>query len=226
MVLMDGMARWSDSVGAALVFDTPAYHQPGFRVAVGHSLRDARQRAMDARRAMIDRATNAWRTMGRDQRTVCPTCDGTGEDPDGDGDCDACNGTGYLEDAARRAATSPGSGLAERHATPRDARRAAYDEYCTRIQNAWRTPSRDAAQPDMGTRPGEMPFRRVSPQQFATAYNRGTSPGPGSDNPEEIRRRAIEERDYQLQNAWRSPGADPRRADQIERQGEIWRGGR
>jgi hypothetical protein len=100
-----------------------------------------------------------------------------------------------------------------RHVTDaavRDARkaaRAAYDEYCSRISNAWRRPPRaawDAADPDLGSRPEEPP--------------------PPSDDDAQARRdRAWADYCDRISNAWR---ANPRAATAIERQGERWRGGR
>ena len=77
--------------------------------------------------------------------------------------------------------------------------------------DAWRTPSRDAAEPDLGSRPEEvMRMRR----------HLRTEP----DDDAQARRDAAwaQYRD-QLGNAWK---IDPRAATAIERRGEQWRGGR
>jgi hypothetical protein len=104
---------------------------------------------------------------------------------------------------------------------------AARDAMVERLGSAWRTPpaqsgaehhlSRDAAQPDMGTRPDEPDRERIYAERKAA-----------------------------LSNAWRTPGkppqdldvgpgvksfvekvgrADPGNAGRIERQGEAWRAG-
>jgi hypothetical protein len=96
----------------------------------------------------------------------------------------------------------------------RDAARAARDAWIKQTCEAWRTPSRDAAEPDLGSRPEEvMRMRR---------HLRGTE--------EEDDAAALREKSYaaykdRLSNAWRGR-TDPRAATAIERQGERWRGGR
>jgi hypothetical protein len=93
----------------------------------------------------------------------------------------------------------------------RDARaraNAAYDAMCARLTNAWRTPGRDA-DPDSD---GAARLRQH----------------PGADEVEAKRRAARQAYVDQLTNAWRTPTGqgDPGCATAIERQGEMWRGGR
>jgi hypothetical protein len=94
-----------------------------------------------------------------------------------------------------------------------DARReakAAYDEMCKRATEAWRTPVRDAAEPDAST---ELPKRHLGSEPDEDDAARA----------EKIRERTRAEYLDQLQNAWRT---NPQAATAIERQGERWRGGR
>ena len=144
----------------------------------------------------------------------------------------------------------------------RAAVRDARAEMIRRAENAWRTPpqrdvtaARDAAEPDLGTRPEELMMRR---HLFGAPGSRD----PGDDPAEtmrghlgELRERVQRERDRawnaykdRTSNAWKTGGAQPQpakvgpgpsgfiaavetpdpaaRARQIERQGERWRGGR
>jgi hypothetical protein len=98
-------------------------------------------------------------------------------------------------------------------AAVRDARRVAHDareEMIRRAQEAWRTPpnaSRDAAQPDS------------SPPEVTRRHLRGDD----LDNAQARRDAAWNSYKDQLGNAWRT---DSGRATAIERQAEMWRGGR
>ena len=109
----------------------------------------------------------------------------------------------------------------------RDAARAARDAWIKQTTEAWRTPARDFAQPDLGSRPEEV-MRRKPDDDGA--------PDPG--NVHAIERRRVTERGAEAQrerdlawtryrdnlaNAWKT---NPRAATAIERQGERWRGGR
>jgi hypothetical protein len=101
------------------------------------------------------------------------------------------------------------------------ARRAAYDEYVRRISDAWRNPTnpnkpsavegfspqyrRDGAEPDQGTRPGDLGLHRVTPEEFAAGYAR--RPTGTDQDPEVMRAAALRERDERLVNAWRSAAA-------------------
>jgi hypothetical protein len=81
-----------------------------------------------------------------------------------------------------------------------------------RLENAWRSPpARDAAEPDIGSPPGELirQHMRTDPDDDAQAR----------------RDRAYQDYTTRLSEAWKgaAPGAA---ASQIERQGERWRGGR
>jgi hypothetical protein len=165
--------------------------QPHFLRATDET--DARAAARDARDEMIRRAENAW----CDARRKKPPSD---DDDDGD------------DDGERRGADAQGIA---------DARQAAYDAYVRRLTNAWRTPTRDFAEPDTVTRPEDLARRhlRTDPDDDAQA------------------RRDAAYRNYttRLTEAWKNPPGvaraergrtDPRAASRIERQGEQWRGGR
>jgi hypothetical protein len=83
--------------------------------------------------------------------------------------------------------------------------RDAYDEYCSRISNAWRRPPRaawDAAEPDLGSRPEEL--RR----------HLRTEP----DDAEALRERAYRNYCDELSRAWQRGRTDPRAATAVERQ--------
>jgi hypothetical protein len=215
LVLMDSLQRSVFEHSrrlhtSGLALDT-RNHQPGYvypRVS-SPDIVDARQRAMDARREMIERNSNAWKSPIRD--AACPMC---GHDPDDDDDV---NGT---EDARRPTSLADATAM----------RRQAYDAMVKRGEQAWRM-GRDAAQPDQSSRPGELSsyLHPVSPEEFTRAFNRrstGVSAGPGGDQPD--KERAYRERVSALENAWRTPTgvANPSAATRVERQGEIWRGGR
>jgi hypothetical protein len=110
--------------------------------------------------------------------------------------------------------------------TARDAARAARDRWIAEMCDAWkRPPARDAAQPDVGTRPEELMLRRH-------LFGAPGDPDPGEAHAVAWRREEAERardgawRRYRdnLQNAWKS---NPRAAPRIERQAESaqWRHG-
>jgi hypothetical protein len=99
------------------------------------------------------------------------------------------------------------------------ARTASYLAMCDRLSNAWRTPTRDFAQPDQGSTPAEL--RRYQRGEAAAPVSGGNAPSPGD------REKLYEARKRDLENAWRTLGVtNPNAATGIERQGEQWRGGR
>jgi hypothetical protein len=191
-------------------------HQPHFVRAVDAAVRDARAAARDARDEMIGRAENAWRTP----------LDARRKPPDDDDDDDD-------DERERR------SDDARSVADARAAATAAYDAMCARLRDAWRTPARDFAEPDLGTRPEDLLLMR---------RHLRTEP---DDDAQARRDRAYRDYTTALSEAWKNPpgvtraenaivGAGPRsmvveptrgRTDpssstRIERQGEAWRGGR
>jgi hypothetical protein len=103
--------------------------------------------------------------------------------------------------------------LSDLDAAGRDAHTAtrdAYFEMVKRAENAWRTPpTRDTAEPDLGSRPEELMRAHLRAEEIDEAQAR--------------RDRAWAAYRDQLSNAWRT---DPGRATAIERQAEMWRGGR
>ena len=113
----------------------------------------------------------------------------------------------------------------------RDAARVARDQWIADMCDAWkRPPARDAAAPDLGSRPEELMRRHL----FGPDDDGAPDPG---DIGAEQRRRLTERREESqherdrawnryrdnLANAWKT---NPRAATAIERQGERWRGGR
>jgi hypothetical protein len=90
-------------------------------------------------------------------------------------------------------------------ADARAASRAAYDEMCARLREAYKMPHRDAAEPDRGTPPAELMRRHLR-----------TEP---DDNAQARRDRQWAEYCDRVSNAWRT---DPRAATAIERQREQW----
>jgi hypothetical protein len=168
------------SVRVPMMLMDAAYHQPGYRYRVSDDdkLSDARRGALEARDAMIERATKAWRTRRRrdDEEEEVLGAEGQNKtDPNRIG----------------------ASALDARAAT-----NASYREMCDRISSAWRTPiSRDAAQPDAGSRPEEL--RR---------YLRGDEPDNdgafGQGNIARLERKRLSQwQEYRerLASAWRSP---------------------
>jgi hypothetical protein len=97
---------------------------------------------------------------------------------------------------------------------PMRRRTAAYDEMVQRATNAWRTPHKDWAEPDMGSRPQELALRRRL---------RNEPDEPEADDAQGRRDAAWARYRDQLASAWKT---NPNAATQIERQGERWRGGR
>jgi hypothetical protein len=119
--------------------------------------------------------------------------------------------------------------MVDEASTARDAARAARDAWIKQTTEAWRTPARDVAQPDLGSRPEEVMHRKPDDDG---------APDPGDVAAVERRRltergaEAHRQRDAawqqykdRLSNAWRGR-TDPSRASEIEREGERWRGGR
>jgi hypothetical protein len=118
-----------------------------------------------------------------------------------------------------------------RFARPRAQRRSvcdARDEYVRQLTDAWRrTPTRttrDAAEPDMGTRPDELMMRRHM-------FGAPGLPDPSTSHAAEFQgEQAQRRRDaawvrYRdgLANAWRGGRTDPRRAAQEESRLERWK---
>jgi hypothetical protein len=111
----------------------------------------------------------------------------------------------------------------------RAAARAAYDGMVRRAENAWKMPRpiRDAAEPDLGTRPDELAMRRHM-------FGASGLPDPSTSHAMEFqgeqaqraRDRAWSSYKDQLTNAWRGGRTDPRRAAQVEGLQERWRHGR
>jgi hypothetical protein len=136
-----------------------------------------------SRQEMIRASQDAWRSA--DARKKPPPDDPDPDEDDDDDDDDVDN--------------------------PRDARacaRRSYDAMCSRLRDAWRSPpSRDAAEPDMGTPPL---LRRPLPHDDPAAAMRGhlsAGPGPAFGEPDAQRRRdaAYESYTSTLSNAWRNP---------------------
>jgi hypothetical protein len=189
-------------------------HAPGY-IGVSDNYVEMRRRA---RQGMIDRATSAWDSRIRRR------------EPD---DEDRLDRRHYYS-AFGQPQRERGRGFDTRSrvadARQRDvadaARMGAYFAMCDRAANAWkRTPNRDWAQPDMGTRPEEM-----------TAYGaRSISPPVGRSDPNEdlvkLRQDTQARRDaaYQasvsgLSEAWKMGRTDPSAAGRIENQRERWLG--
>jgi hypothetical protein len=106
----------------------------------------------------------------------------------------------------------------------------------TRLGTAWKTPARDFAQPDQGTRPEDLALMR--------RHLHGAEPDADVARKEKAYAAYVDE----LSNAWKRPGIQPQRsvvgpgpsglikaassgdpaerAEEIERLGERTRGGR
>ena len=152
-------------------FDAAA-HQPGFRSDTASYLEAYRRSCADvalpsgrvsdadvraARSAWIEDTTSAWKADARKKKP--PDDDGDDDDDDDD---------------------NRGSSL------NRNKQSDSRDDYVKRLTDAWRTPVRDAAQPDMGTRPEDPAAAQARRDRIYADYR--TS----------------------LSNAWRSgPGAAP-----------------
>jgi hypothetical protein len=104
MLAMDGMdpvqravARHSARVTDASGNSGLALHRPGFRCilddAAGAHAKEVAYRRADAE------LVNAWRNRLSDAANprVCPECDGSGLDENGEDDCPACGGTGTVD---------------------------------------------------------------------------------------------------------------------------------
>jgi hypothetical protein len=137
------------------VVDT-AFHVPGYVNIDTREVRDAREKARQARQELIDRTTNAWRSPNNPPLPRPPT----------------------FHDANQM-------------------RREARDSYIARTTSAWRNIPNPSASRDAD--PG-MSFHRVSPQEFAAAYN-----APPRQSPEAMREASYNERTRQLTQAWKNP---------------------
>ena len=80
---------------------------------------------------------------------------------------------------------------------------------CARLRDAWRTPSRDAGEPDAAE---ELLARHLRTEE--------------DDDAQRKRNDAWMRYRDQLSNAWQQGRTDPTAATRIERQGEQWRHGR
>jgi hypothetical protein len=95
----------------------------------------------------------------------------------------------------------------------RDAARAARDQWIERMCDAWRTPQRDAAAPDLGSRPEELMRRHLFGPDDDGAPERGEA--------QRERDRAWQRYRDDLQNAWKTK---PRAATAVENRLERERG--
>ena len=126
-------------------------HRPGFVRVDSPEVRDARAKALQARREMIDRAASAWKSLGRDAASVKVPGRNLENPRDAanaeyDAMCrrltDAWRGPRHLggHDAAQ---PDLGSRLSDIEETPDDNAQArrdrAYQSYCDRIGSAWKT---------------------------------------------------------------------------------------
>ena len=125
-----------------------SHHRPGFRVSdeasKSSSLADldaARDAARSARDAWIKQTTDAWRMDAKRKKPP----------PDDDDD------DGAAKKGSRRLSPDRSGDTAD----ARQAARDAYDAMCSRLTNAWRTPVRDAPEPDSGTPPEELMRRHT-----------------------------------------------------------------
>jgi hypothetical protein len=209
-VMPDDVVRDGESLRTPMVLmdaDGMAGHRPGYAALTDEQV--AQRRA--ARQRMIDRATSAWRGP-QDAKKRRP--------PDEDADDDEADDRGRSRDA-------------------RDAARVARQRMIDRATNAWRTPARDVAMPSLHTPP--------TPEQMMTRHVYGAE---DPDDPVAKKQAAYEAYKNKLSNAWKSPAhearrpdyiigagptsmvvqqqgkTDPRRADQVEKQAEQWRGGK
>jgi hypothetical protein len=208
----------------------------GETVHVPLHMMDAMQRAIAghdfgartaARARWVKQLNDAWRTPGRDANPpqfTCPECHGTGNDPDADspsGKCDECGGTGYISpptnsssrEAASRPKRAPDTSLRVSKDAATTVRRAAYDDYCRRLTDAWRTPHKDAAEPEAAT-------QLLHPDPYSGVQ------APRRPVPSDARERAWNSYKNQLGNAWQQGRTDPQAATAIEQQAEKWRHGK
>jgi hypothetical protein len=194
----------------------------------------ARAAAKAARLTWVRSLSDAWRSPQRDANPpgefTCPSCKGTGKDVDGDspdGRCDECEGTGYirgpnnLSSALREdPGKYPDTDLKVDRKSIADARKqatASWHAMCARLRDAWRTPSRDAGEPDASER----------------LLRRHLGGGDDPDNDDNNGNNGQARRDAawnsykdQLSRAWEQGRTDPSAATAIERQGEAWRHGK
>jgi hypothetical protein len=165
----------------------PGYvgHRPGFALLTDQQVAEREA----ARRAYVRGLESSW-----DARRKKPDPD---DDPDADEDA---------LDRERSTGTDPRS-IADARAIAD----AAYRRMVARLGRAWRTPSRDAAEPQ-GTRPEESLARpmsgRADPSR-AAAVARQTEAAKGASieelaaNLERDRDRLHQQRKQDLQNAWK-----------------------
>jgi hypothetical protein len=229
----DDETRDGESVRVPLLIMDGARHAPGF-VQLTDDYYIARRRA--ARDAYIRDLSSAW--DGRKRRREP-------EEPD--------------EDELRREADrrrsfdfSPRGRIAD--AAQFDLldarRRGAWYGMCARLQDAWKTPTRDWGQPDQGSTPAELAAHnmrniRNRPDENENLVRGAPTSGGNVPSPGD-REKMYAQRNRDLENAWRSPSGvaplkptqigagpaamvmrgrtDPSRAGQIENQRERWLG--
>ena len=96
----------------------------------------------------------------------------------------------------------------------RQAARQARDQWVQGLRDAWRSPSRDAAEPDLGMRPEEMMARHL----------RVGDPDDDGTDPQRQRDQTWNAYKARLAEAWRQPsGQQPSRAaNEVEAQRKRW----
>jgi hypothetical protein len=158
-------------------------HRPGFA-----QLSDAQiaERAR-ARDRWIAEMRDAWRTDAR-RRKPDP------EDPDEEEDPDE-DDLGREQD--RRGTDARSIADARARAT------ASYDRMVRRLSNAWRTPVRDAAQPDQGSRPDPGPASAIERRLESERGNTRVSIEEAAARLERDRQVIHQKFKNDLENAWK-----------------------
>jgi hypothetical protein len=167
-------------------------------------LSDAQVAARERVRAKwIKQMTDAWRMDARRKR----------DDDDDDDDDEVQGASGQGRTDPRRIGRSA--------VDARAAATASYYQMVRRLQDAWRTPIRDAGEPDAATRllgrgNGEPDSNNA--EGLMRRHMRGDEPPDAS-----VAAKAWSQRNTMLENAWRGQ-TDPGRADELERQrkSENW----
>jgi hypothetical protein len=222
------IVRDGESVRTSLVLmDNARDHQPHY---VGHAAPHVSNDAARTERInWIRGLTDAWRGDANPPQFTCPECHGTGRDPDDDSKnsrCDMCGGSGSIRGPNRLSSFQrrdpgpyPDADLRLDSRSIADRKRAAYENYCLRLVDAWKRPM-DAAEPTNSSSPTEWRAHRhdIEPDHDLEARLRGH---------QRARDDAWEDYKNRLGEQWRHGRTDPDRATAIMRQAksENWRHG-
>jgi hypothetical protein len=188
-------------------------HRPGYVQLTDEQIAMRRT----ARDAAIETARQAWK--GDARRRKKPD---NGDDDDDDDDYEVMGAEGAQRTEPERIGRSSLSVRSD----DADRKRAAYETYCAKLRDSWKSRPMDAGEPSNSSSPAEWNAHRrdVEPDHDAGRVLRGHL--QTERNEENQRRRDLAWNDYKtrLAGAWQRGRTDPRAATEIEQQREKWLG--